>query len=182
MRVSKGFFNITRRIHNALQGAQIDLLENEKKLYLDINKYNVKNVIELGTDIVIVHDPQPLAIRKYVKDNKLWIWRCHIDLSRPYKQVWGFMSSLLKGCNASVYHLRDYIHPETPTPLKYVIPASIDPLSDKNRELPWNFIEKTLSRYNIDPEKPILLQVARFDPWKDLFAAPICSYRCPPSC
>ncbi|ADI31846.1 glycosyltransferase [Staphylothermus hellenicus] len=165
------FFNVTKKIHNALQGAEIELSDEEKKIYLEKNKWNVENELALDSTHIIVHDPQPLPIRRFVESNKRWIWRCHIDLSTPYKPVWLFISQLLKGYEASIFHLKEYIHPETPTPIKYVMPPSIDPLSDKNKELAWSTIEKILNRYGVDPEKPILLQVARFDPWKDPFAA-----------
>ncbi|ABN69198.1 glycosyl transferase, group 1 [Staphylothermus marinus F1] len=165
------FFNVTKKIHNALQGAEIDLSDEEKRIYLENNKWNVENELVLDSTHIVVHDPQPLPIRKFAENNKKWIWRCHIDLSTPYKPVWLFISQLLRGYEASIFHLKEYIHPETPTPIKYVMPPSIDPLSDKNKELSWSTIEKILNRYGIDPEKPILLQVARFDPWKDPFAA-----------
>lgn len=165
------FFNVTKKIHNALQGAEIDLSDEEKRIYLENNKWNVENELVLDSTHIVVHDPQPLPIRKFTENNKKWIWRCHIDLSTPYKPVWLFISQLLRGYEASIFHLKEYIHPETPTPIKYVMPPSIDPLSDKNKELSWSTIEKILNRYGIDPEKPILLQVARFDPWKDPFAA-----------
>jgi trehalose synthase len=173
IRGSEEFFRVTKKIHNALQGASIDLYEEEKRIYLETNKWNAEKELVLDSDIIVIHDPQPLPIREYFSNSndKKWVWRCHIDLSRPYKPVWLLISNLLRKYDASVFHLKEYIHPETPTRIKYVMPPSIDPLSDKNREIPWSFIERTLNRYGIDPEKPILLQVARFDPWKDPFAA-----------
>ncbi len=165
------FFNVTKKIHNALQGASIDLTDDEKKIYLETNKLNVEKELKLEGDTIIIHDPQPLPIRKFMPNNRKWLWRCHIDLSQPYKPVWLFISKLLEGYNASIFHMKEYIHPETPTPKKYVMPPSIDPLSDKNKPLSWSTIEKILNKYGVDPEKPILIQVARFDPWKDPFAA-----------
>lgn len=165
------FFSVTKKIHNALQGAEIDLSEEEKKLYLENNKWNVENELSLDSTHIVVHDPQPLPIRRFVENHRKWIWRCHIDLSTPFRPVWSFISQLLRGYYASIFHLREYIHPETPTPIKYVMPPSIDPLSDKNKELEWSVVEKILNKFGVDPEKPILLQVARFDPWKDPFAA-----------
>ncbi|WFO76354.1 glycosyltransferase [Desulfurococcaceae archaeon MEX13E-LK6-19] len=165
------FFNVTKKIHNALQGAPIDLSKDEKKLYLSINKRNAEEVLKLHGEAVIVHDPQPLAIKKYSSNHRKWLWRCHIDLSKPYEPVWSFIRDLLNGYNASIYHMKEYIHPGTPTPIKYVMPPSIDPLSDKNRELDPDTVYKILSRYDIDPERPIITQVARFDPWKDPIGA-----------
>ncbi len=170
------FFRITKKIHNALQGAKLDLASWEVQKYLDVNKWNALNEVSLESDIVIIHDPQPLPLRKYVGDGRLWVWRCHIDLSTPYKPVWDFIRGMLQQYHASIYHMREYIHPDTPTPLKFVMPPSIDPLSPKNMELSRSRVLEVLSRYDVDPEKPILLQVARFDPWKDPFAA-IDTYR-----
>jgi len=165
------FFIVTKKIHNALQGAEINLTNNEKQLYLEINRENAINKLRLDSDIIIVHDPQPLALRKFTSNNRKWIWRCHIDLSSPYKGIWNFISEILRDYNASIFHMKEYIHPEIPTPKKYVMPPSIDPLSDKNRELSQTKILKVLNRYGIDPNKPILIQVARFDPWKDPLVA-----------
>ncbi len=176
IRGDEEFFNITKKIHNSLQGAPITLTEAEKKKYLEVNRWNAEEELELSTDTVIIHDPQPLGVRKYRDEPHKWIWRCHIDLSTPNKDTWIFIAGLLHGYDASIYHLKEYIHPETPTPHKFVMPPSIDPLSDKNRELPESQIHRILERYGVDPEKPILIQVARFDPWKDPFAA-IDTYR-----
>ncbi len=170
------FYNITKKIHNSLQGAEIDLSREEIDTYLKVNRYNVLEVLRLGSDTIVVHDPQPLAIRKYISDARKWIWRCHIDLSSPHRSTWLFIAGLLKDYDASIYHMREYIHPETPTPRRYVMPPSIDPLSEKNRDMGWSEIEGILGRYGVDPEKPIIIQVARFDPWKDPFGA-IDTYR-----
>ncbi len=169
------FFKVTKLIHNALQGAEKNLDNRMKELYLEVNKLNAGR-LELNGDFIVVHDPQPLAIRRFRGDGRIWVWRCHIDLSNPYRPVWEFISSLLRGYNASIYHLREYIHPETPTPKKYVMPPSIDPLSPKNKPLSRDRVEEILRRYGVDPEKPIIIQVARFDPWKDPIGA-IDTYR-----
>ncbi len=166
------FFVITKKIHNALQGAQINLTSHEKEYYLKINRENVEKILRLRGDYIVVHDPQPLAIKRYYTgEEKEWIWRCHIDLSSPYRPVFEFILSLLNSYRASIFHLNEFIHPEIPTPIKYVSPPSIDPLSDKNRELSETDIERILHKYDIDPEKPIIVQVARFDPWKDPLGA-----------
>lgn len=165
------FFNVTKKIHNALQGAKIDLSDDEKKLYLSVNKINAEKVLQLSSDVVIIHDPQPLAVRKFLSNGRRWVWRCHIDLSTPYRSVLKFISELLKGYNASIYHMKEFIHPNIPTSKKFVIPPSIDPLNDKNKELTYSEIVKILSKFDVDLEKPIIVQVARFDPWKDPFGA-----------
>jgi trehalose synthase len=161
------FFNVTKKLHNSLQGAEVSISEEEKELYLSVNKHNALEVLNLNGDIIFVHDPQPLGIRVFLSDNKKWIWRCHIDLSNPYKHAWKFISKFLKDYDVSIYHMKEYVHPDVPTPKVYMIPPSIDPLSEKNRDMSWSEVEKILKRYDIDIEKPIITMVARFDPWKD---------------
>jgi len=165
------FFNVTKRIHHALQGAALDLKKEHINLYYEVLRHNVENVLDLRGEVIVVHDPQPLGIRLFTQDYRVWVWRCHIDLSNPYKPVLNFIFSILKQYNASIFHMKEYIHPETPTPVKYVMPPSIDPLSDKNKPLSESTIQKILSKYDVDPERPILVQVARFDPWKDPIGA-----------
>jgi len=165
------FFNVTKRIHHALQGAALDLKKEHINLYYEVLRHNVENILDLRGEVVVVHDPQPLGIRLFTQDYRVWVWRCHIDLSNPYKPVLNFIFSILKQYNASIFHMKEYIHPETPTPVKYVMPPSIDPLSDKNKPLSESTIQKILSKYDVDPERPILVQVARFDPWKDPIGA-----------
>ena len=165
------FFNVTKRIHNALQGAALDLEKEHINLYYEVLRHNVEDILDLRGEVVVVHDPQPLGIRSFTRDHRFWVWRCHIDLSNPYKPVLNFIFGILKQYNASIFHMKEYIHPETPTPVKYVMPPSIDPLSDKNKPLSESTIQKILSKYDVDPERPILVQVARFDPWKDPIGA-----------
>ncbi|RLG73822.1 MAG: glycosyl transferase family 1 [Thermoprotei archaeon] len=165
------FFNVTKRIHHALQGAALDLKKEHINLYYEVLRHNVEDILDLRGEVVVVHDPQPLGIRLFTQDYRVWVWRCHIDLSNPYKPVLNFIFSILKQYNASIFHMKEYIHPETPTPVKYVMPPSIDPLSDKNKPLSESTIQKILSKYDVDPERPILVQVARFDPWKDPIGA-----------
>ena len=165
------FFNVTKRIHHALQGAALDLKKEHINLYYEVLRHNVENILDLRGEVVVVHDPQPLGIRLFTQDYRVWVWRCHIDLSNPYKPVLNFIFSILKQYNASIFHMKEYIHPETPTPVKHVMPPSIDPLSDKNKPLSESTIQRILSKYDVDPERPILVQVARFDPWKDPIGA-----------
>ncbi len=171
------FFNITKKIHNALQGhMNIMLSEEELALYINVNKINAQEKLLLRSNIIVVHDPQPLPIRVFANNNKKWIWRCHIDLSTPNENILRVIIEFLRKYDASIFHMKEFIHELIPTPKKYVMPPSIDPLSDKNKELSYSLIHKILSKYDVDPEKPILLQVSRFDPWKDPFGA-IDTYR-----
>lgn len=106
----KEFFYVTKLIHNALQGAEKDLAHDMWELYLRVNRENAEN-LELNGDFIVVHDPQPLGIRRYRDNSKKWLWRCHIDLSNPYRPVWKLIANLLEGYHVSIYHLREYIHP-----------------------------------------------------------------------
>ncbi len=164
------FFKVTKKIHNALQGKELTLKAEEWSLYLNVNKENAEKILKLNSEVIIVHDPQPLPIRRFSIDERLWIWRCHIDLSNPYEHVFSMILDLLKDYDASIYHMREFIHPQIPTPKKYVMPPSIDPLSDKNKHISESIIERIVSKYGVSPDNPIILQVSRYDPWKDPFS------------
>lgn len=165
------FFNITKKFHNALQGADVQINEEEWKLYEEVCKSN-SDLVENDEDIVVIHDPQPAAIKIFSKSNRdtKWIWRCHIDLSTPNENVWNRFSKYVEDYDRMVFHLEEYF----PKNLKHkcaAFPPSIDPLSDKNIELEKDLVEGVLRRFEIDPSRPLVTVVARFDPWKDLFSA-----------
>ncbi len=164
------FFKVTKKLHHGLQGMEVELSEGEKELYMDVLRDNLGK-LDLSGDVVVIHDPQPLGLRRLSTGDGRWVWRCHIDLSTPYEPVWRFVRGMLEGYDASIFHLKEFARPDTPTPRVYVMPPSIDPLSPKNRELSESEVLRVLERFGVDPEKPILLQVGRFDPWKDPFAA-----------
>lgn len=164
----KEFFNATKTFHNALQGKEIELTENMKKVYLRYNQLNANLLDRLDYDYVVIHDPQPLAIINYRDERKgKWIWRCHIDLSRPNEEFWSFLKPFLANYDAFIFSLKKYVKSPLEKRNVAIISPSIDPLSDKNKPLPEDRILSTLERYDVDPNRPILIQVARFDPWKD---------------
>jgi trehalose synthase len=164
---STDFFNVTKTFHNALQGKEIPLTEEMKKVYLQHNELNAK-LLSLDYDYVVIHDPQPLAIINYSKERKgKWIWRCHIDMSKPNEELLSFLTPFLVKYDAFVFSLKSYVKKPIEDMNVSIITPSIDPLSDKNKPLPNSQILATLERYDIDPDRPILTQVARFDPWKD---------------
>lgn len=163
----KEFFDVTKTFHNALQGKEIEFTEDMKKIYLQNNELNAK-LLDLEYDYVVIHDPQPLATISYSpKKNSKWIWRCHIDLSQPNKKFWRFLEPPLANYNAYIFSAKKYVKSPLETRNVAIITPSIDPLSDKNKPLPEDQILSTLERYDVDAESPILIQVARFDPWKD---------------
>lgn len=162
---NNGFFNITKSIHNALQGKRIDFSEEDLTKYVEVNKENAKS-LELDADIVIIHDPQPLPlIDFYAKKKAKWIWRCHVDISKPELALWKFLVKYLMKYDASIFSIAKFSK-KLPHP-QYLIAPSIDPLSDKNREIERSTINDVLNKFNIKKDKPIILQVSRFDRFKD---------------
>ncbi len=171
MQGSFEFFNVTKKIHNALQGMNIQLSEEEQRIYVDYNKIN-SDAATLDTDFVVVHDNQPAALIEFCpsKTNK-WIWRCHIDLSTPNLTVWNFLEHYLDRYDAIIFTANEYAMPSLRVPKIQVSPPSIDPLSNKNRDLPESTVKTILEKHGVNSEKPIITQVARFDPWKDPLGA-----------
>lgn len=161
------FFNVTKKIHNALQGMNISLTKDEEHTYLEYNKMNSESTI-LDTDIVMVHDAQPAALIQFIeKKNNKWIWRCHIDLSTPNLAVWGFLEPYIARYDAAIFTAKEYVVPSLTVPTLAIRPPSINPLSDKNRQLTESEILGVLDHFEVKPDQPIITQVGRFDPWKD---------------
>ncbi|MGD6851884.1 MAG: glycosyltransferase [Candidatus Bathyarchaeia archaeon] len=161
------FFTVTKKIHNALQGMNVPLTKEDEKTYLEYNKMNSELSI-LDTDFVMVHDAQPAAlIQFYPNKNNKWVWRCHVDLSTPNLSVWGFLEPYISRYDAAVFTAKQYVVPSLTVPTLAIRPPSINPLSEKNRELTDAEVIEVLSRYEIKADRPIITQVGRFDPWKD---------------
>ncbi len=162
------FYQCTKRFHNALQGARVDMPESLLKEYEETNSKTAEKlrpVLE-DADMVFIHDPQPAPLMNLCKDRKgKWIWRCHIDISHPYRQVWRYLKSFIEGYDASIFSTAGFAR-KLPHP-QYIIPPSIDPLSEKNMEIPEDEIKKVYERFGIDPKRPTLLQVSRYDRFKD---------------
>jgi len=167
---SEEFFNVTKSFHNALQGNKnLRLTEEMKRLYLKTNEENARSTDLSSFDYVIVHDPQPAALIEFYEKKQPWIWRCHIDLSDPNGEFWEFLRQYVQKYDRYVFHLPEYIRPDLDQKKTTIMPPSIDPLSEKNVELSESEILKTLERFDVDPDRPIITQVARFDPWKGVF-------------
>ncbi|HEX9775239.1 MAG TPA: glycosyltransferase [Actinomycetota bacterium] len=163
------FFGVTKAMHNGLQGAEIALTGEEKALYRYVNEQNAEAMPE-EYDVVIVHDPQPAAIRETLAERSpgtKWIWRCHIDLTQPSPDVWRFLSDFVGPYDAHVFTLEAFVPPALESPHLALIPPSIDPLSIKNIAIDDELVHGVIHPYGIDPERPMVLQVSRFDPWKD---------------
>ncbi|HDQ05267.1 MAG TPA: glycosyltransferase [Candidatus Bathyarchaeota archaeon] len=167
IRGEKEFFDVTKSFHNALQGMETDLTADMKRTYLQYNELNV-GLLDLDYDYVVIHDPQPLALIDYQPKNRgKWIWRCHIDLSKPNQVFWRFLEPFLANYDAYIFTAKEYVKSPLENRNVALITPSIDPLSNKSKCLPENQILSVLESYNVDPENPLVNQVARFDPWKD---------------
>jgi trehalose synthase len=162
------FYNATKRLHNALQGAETSPTEEEWKVY---ERYNALNATEIagGWDVIIVHDPQPCAIRKHVPEKaRSWIWRCHIDLSEPHPEAIGHLVPLIREYDGSVYHIQQYVPSGLDGAGKvHICPPAIDPLSPKNMQLSPEDAAFVCDQFGIDVDRQMVCQVSRFDPWKD---------------
>ncbi len=161
------FFNVTKKIHNALQGMNVDLTDDERKIYIEYNKTN-SQLTEIDSDYVVVHDNQPAPlIEFYPTRHGKWIWRCHVDLSTPNIAVWNFLEQFVSHYNAAIFSSEKYVIPSLRVAKTAIISPSINPLSDKNRELPEDLTAKILEKHGVHADKPIIAQVGRFDLWKD---------------
>ncbi len=163
------FYNATKRLHNALQGAPDSLTDEEWEVYYRYNEMNAAEITS-GWDVIIVHDPQPAGIRRLVPDKaKTWVWRCHIDLSTPNPSAIERLVPLVKEYDASVWHVQNYVPAalDGATPGVVICPPAIDPLSPKNMALSPEDAAFVCDQFGIDVDRPLMCQVSRFDPWKD---------------
>jgi trehalose synthase len=159
------FFEITKAMHNALQGRKVPLSATMLNHYLEVNRENARRFDWEG-DFVVVNDPQPAYLIQEMRSRgKCWIWRCHIDVSRPERQVWRFLKDAVSQYDASIFSMANFSQ-SLPHP-QFLIYPSIDPLSDKNRDLSPEEIQAVLDRLGVERDKPIILQVSRFDSFKD---------------
>jgi len=161
---SPDFFSITKKMHNALQGDRIGLTERKMQIYEDVIYENVVRN-HLQHDIVIVHDPQPLAMIRHHRKNGPWIWRCHVDLTRPNREVMRFLLPYINMYDAVILTLKEYKQ-KFRTPQVFFFPT-INPFSITNRDLSEEEITERLEHYRIPDDLPLVVQVSRFDRWKD---------------
>lgn len=158
------FFSVTKKIHNALHGADINLTELKMHIYEEVALENaIRN--HLDHDVVIVHDPQPLPLIKYYRKKAPWIWRCHVDLSHPNPAVWSYLAPLIERYDAAVLSLPAYAQ-KLSRPQRFIMPA-INPFSTTNKYLSEAEIDERLAHYNVPTDLPLVVQVSRFDKWKD---------------
>jgi trehalose synthase len=159
------FFKVTKKFHNALHGKEEPISDDEFSLFLETTERNL-NQIDFSRDILFIHDPQPAALIAKKKDiGRKWIWRCHIDISQPDSRVWEFLKQFVINYDAAVFSSPNFAQ-ELPI-RQFFAPPSIDPLSDKNKELSPEAVNAALAKYGLNQDKPLILQVSRFDRIKD---------------
>ncbi len=159
------FFEVTKKMHNALHGQHVEFSKEEIDLFVETNEMNARDM-NLHGDIIFIHDPQPCGLVRRKKDlGRKWIWRCHIDFSRPDPFTWSFLKEYIEQFDMSVFSAPSFAR-ELNIPQALISP-SIDPLSDKNKELPQETIDSVLERFKIDKSRPIVTQISRFDYLKD---------------
>ena len=162
---TQGFFTTTKRMHNALQGEDVNMELIHKDYYLENNeKFAV--FTHISHDTVIVHDPQPLPLIKFLDKKQPWIWRCHIDLTHPHKELWEYIKTFILRYDVVIVSDEQYKRKDLPVEQRIIMP-SIDPLSTKNIDIKDETIKNYVDLYNIPTDKPIVLQISRFDKWKD---------------
>lgn len=162
------FFECTKGMHNALQGNRIPLGESLLRIYEETNAHNAETLRPLleEADFVFIHDPQPAPLLRYCPNRKgKWVWRCHIDASHPYRPIWKYLHQFVAAYDASIFSLAAFAQ-ELPHS-QYLIPPSIDPLSEKNMKLEPAAIDQLREKYAFDPLRPLIAQVSRFDRFKD---------------
>jgi trehalose synthase len=162
------FFNVTKLMHNSLQGDEQSITDEQWEVFQAYNHMNAQS-LDGEWDVIIVHDPQPAGMRQHVADRgKSWVWRCHIDLSAPNKGTLGRLEPLIGDYDATVWHLQQYV-PDgfNGRGQVHIVPPAIDPLSPKNMALSPDDAAFVCEQFGIDVERPLVCQVSRFDPWKD---------------
>ena len=169
---SEPFFNVTKSFHNALQGAEYDLTVEDRAIYEEYNRLTAEALQKSGEDwdIVFVHDPQPALLKYFsggLSPETRWIWRCHPDLSTPNPHVLDYLLPHIADYDAQIYTMEEYTPPDVHLPGLTLIPPAIDPLSPKNMALSADDARYIVSQFGVDVERPYIVQVSRFDPWKD---------------
>jgi trehalose synthase len=159
------FFSITKKMHNALQGEEINLSERKKRIYEEIIYENsLRNHLEQH-NMIVIHDPQPLPLIRHYRKNGPWIWRCHVDLTHPNEALWNYLVPFVERYDAVIVSIEEY-KKKLGTPQVCFMPA-IDPFSILNKEMKESEIKERFDHYGIPTDLPLVVQVSRFDRWKD---------------
>lgn len=160
------FFSITKKFHNALHGKKQEFTQEEFDYFIEINRKNIEEM-DLSSDVMFIHDPQPIVLVEKKKElSNHWIWRCHIDVTEAQEDVYDFLKNYILQYDTSVFSAPSFSKRDITIP-QIMIPPSIDPLSDKNKELQEEYIKKVFEEFGIDMARPIVTQISRFDYLKD---------------
>jgi trehalose synthase len=160
-------FKATKNFHNALQGMPLHRTQGFERVYLERNRHCAA-MLGNGYDVVLIHDPQPAALPHFVNfSGTKWIWRCHIDTSQPDPEIWGFLRQFIQEYDVAVFTIPEFVPSDFNGSRMEFIPPAIDPLSPKNRAIPKYVCREVVYEFGIDLSRPLIIQVARFDPWKD---------------
>jgi trehalose synthase len=160
------FYRVTKSFHNALQGLPVSIKRRDFELHNEVNRENAGR-LNLEGDVAIIHDPQPIYLPRFTPKGRVrrWIWRCHIDASRPERSVWKYLQDAIPDYDATIFSMAAFTRP-LPRPM-FIVPPAIDPISDKNCNMPEAERTQLLVKHGIDPDRPLLVQVSRFDRFKD---------------
>lgn len=162
---SRDFFQVTKKFHNALQGEQINFNESIREVYERTN-VEFARFTHIDHDLVVIHDPQPLPLIQFYDKHQPWVWRCHIDLSTPNEDVWNYLRSFALKYDTTAYQLEEFAAEDYSNHSNIIHPA-IDPLTPKNQKLSAKEVREHLKKAGVDPQRPFITQVSRFDRWKD---------------
>lgn len=159
------FFSITKKMHNALHGVQETFTDDEWAHFMEVDRANARTM-DFDSDVVFIHDPQPIGLveERAHLDNR-WVWRCHIDFSEPRDSVWFFLKDFIERFDGAIFSAPAFSRPLNTR--QFLVSPSIDPLSDKNKDLEEQYVQSVFERFNIDLKRPIITQISRFDYLKD---------------
>lgn len=161
------FFDVTKACHNGLQGMDVEFTDDMKEIWRRYNEQNAE-AFEADYDFIVIHDPQPAGMRRFHGgDDARWIWRCHIDTSDPNPDYWDFFAPYINAYDAGIFTMEQYVGPGVDLGELAIITPTIDPLAPKNQRMDLDEARDIISEFDLDPERPIITQVSRFDPWKD---------------
>lgn len=163
------FFGLTKEIHNSLQGKKFSLSFSSRRLYHHYMEKSAKLMLDMRADVWILHDPQPAGIVQYLSDNDFYplISRIHIDTTNPNPEAWNFIKGFLLQYDKIIFSSREFVHPEIPKNKRLIFPPAIDPFNNKNKTISISTARTILQGFEINPKKPLVAQISRFDPWKD---------------
>ena len=161
------FFTLTKTMHNALQGEEFEFPFFARRLYIRHMELTAKLMQDMKPDLWVIHDPQPVGAAAYLPNFHPAVWRVHIDTSNPNKEAYGFIYPFMTMYDKVVFTCKDFIGPSIPKKKILIFPPAIDPLMQKNIPLSLKEAKIILQNFNINLSKPLVTQVARFDPWKD---------------